>query len=583
MKAHSDPHSGGCTPKMTVKKLFAQVSLGLLLVFLGSTQMSWGADQAEAADSAPDALFVNAHIYTGVQSSAGDVSRAEALAVRGDRIVAVGPTLEVMELKGDSTVVVDLEGRFVLPGFNDAHAHLASGGWEKLNVNLVGARSLEEMKSRIAARAKTAADGEWLIGRGWDHTLWPGRKLPSRWDVDAVTGEHPAVFTRVDGHIAVANSAALAAAGITRESTDPPGGHIDRDSQGEPTGILREAARGALAAKVPPPLQEQRRQAIEMALEEAARWGVTSAQDNSSWEDFLIYEELQREGKLTLRITEWLNFRDPVATLEQQRAHHNSGDVMLRTGLLKGVLDGTLGSRTAALEAPYADDPANTGLPQYSSEELARMVAERVAAGFQIGLHAIGDAASDMALDAFIEAAQAQPTRDLRLRIEHAQVISPEQFDTFREAGVIASMQPNHLLTDMNWAPARLGQARARYSYPWAGFLKKGVRLAFGTDYPVEPISPFRGLYAAVTRKNEAGTAEYHTSQKLTIDQAIFAYTAGSAYAEFSEQEKGTLAPGMLADFVVLDRDLTKASPKQILKTKVLRTVVGGRTVYQAR
>ncbi|MGH9579392.1 MAG: amidohydrolase, partial [Terriglobales bacterium] len=508
--------------RVRVCHILGGISLGVALM-TGAAAAQEGA--ADGQNAAPDAIFANGNFYTGVVTAQGGVARAQAIAVRGDRIVSVGPTEMVLRLRGSDTQVIDLDGRFAMPGFNDAHVHLASGGFGTLDVNLVGARSLQEMKSRIAARAKSATAGEWLTGRGWDHTLWPGRKLPTRWDLDAVTEGRPAVFTRVDGHIAVANSAALDAADITRDTPDPPGGRIDRDPEGEPTGILREAARGALTAKVPLPRREQRRQAIEMALAEAARWGVTSAQDNSSWEDFLIYEDLEKEGKLTLRITEWLNLRAPLETLEKQRSHHHASDPLLRTGLLKGVLDGTLGSRTAALESPYADDPANTGLLQYSAEELAGMVQERVAAGFQIGLHAIGDAAADMALDAFAAAATAHPSRDLRLRVEHAQVISPEQFDGFRQAGVIASMQPSHLLTDMNWAESRLGRARARYSYAWAEFLKKGVLLAFGTDYPVEPINPFRGLYAAVTRRSESGKAEYYPAQKVTLDQAIAAYT----------------------------------------------------------
>jgi hypothetical protein len=253
---------------------------------------------------------------------------------------------------------------------------------------------------------------------------------------------------------------------------------------------------------------------------------------------------------------------------------------MLHTGMLKGFMDGSLGSRTAAMLAPYTDDPKNTGLPQFEQEKLNQMTRERAAAGFQMGFHAIGDQGVEMALQAY---AYAGASGDRRFRIEHAQVVTPEQFRKFRELGVIASMQPNHLLTDMNWAMERIGPQRAQHSYAWKEFLENKVRLAFGTDYPVEPITPFRGIYAAVTRKNEAGTAEYFPEGKLTIDQAIAAYTTGSAYAEFAEKDKGLLAPGMLADFVVLDRNITAVPPAEILKTRVLRTVVGGKTVYEAR
>jgi predicted amidohydrolase YtcJ len=265
---------------------------------------------------------------------------------------------------------------------------------------------------------------------------------------------------------------------------------------------------------------------------------------------------------------------------------------MLHTGLLKGYMDGSLGSRTAALLAPYSDDPGNSGLPQYQQPELDRMATERVAAGFQLGFHAIGDRAAEMALDAF-SVAQGAPQahaavgattpRDFRLRIEHDQVVAPSEFELYKKLGVIASVQPSHLLTDMNWAASRIGPERAKTSYPWKQFADNGVPLAFGTDYPVEPINPFRGIYAAIARKNEAGTKEYFPEQKLTVEQALAAYTTGSAYAEFAEKQKGTLAPGMLADFVVLDRDLTTVAPSDILKTQVLRTVVGGKTVYESR
>jgi predicted amidohydrolase YtcJ len=552
---------------------------------------------AFAQKQAPaEAIFINGDICTGMntialQSGPNSISgafegkRVQALAVRNGKIIAVGANDEIQKLRGAGTTVVDLHGRFLMPGFNDAHTHLASAGFEKLNVDLVGAKSLEEMQQRIATRTKAATPGEWILGEGWDHTLWPSQNLPTRQDIDAVTADHPAIFTRVDGHIAIANTAALKAAGIIGQTPDPHGGKIDHDSQGEPTGILRETARGAVSAKIPKPTPEQRRHGLELALADAARWGVTSAQDNSEWDDFLIYEQLEKEGKLTLRIAEWLPFDAPVDELKQKREHHAASDSLLHTTMLKGYMDGSLGSRTAAMLAPYSDDPKNSGIPRYEQDGLNQKAAERVQAGFQLGFHAIGDRGTHMALQAFAYAEQHKPAgaNDLRLRIEHAQVVAPEDFATFAQMHVIASMQPNHLLTDMNWAQSRIGPERARNSYAWKEFLDDHIVLAFGTDYPVEPITPFRGLYAAVSRKNESGDKEYLPEQKITIQQAIVAYTSGSAYAEFAEKEKGTLAPGMLADFVVLDRDITKADPPQILKTKVLRTVVGGKTVYEAR
>jgi predicted amidohydrolase YtcJ len=541
---------------------------------------------AMADDSKPpDVIFTNGDIYTQSMPP-----RAQALAVRDGRILSVGSNDEVRKLKAAQTKVVDLGGHFVMPGFNDAHVHLASGGFEKMNVNLVGSKSLQEMQHRIGLKANSAAPGTWIIGRGWDHTLWDGQTLPTRQDIDLMTNGHPAIFVRVDGHIAIANTAALQAAGVTGKTQAPQGGQIDLDTKGEPTGILREGAQELVFTKVPPPTEAQHREAAELALANAARWGVTSAQDNSSWNDFLVYEDLEKDGKLTLRISEWLTFGDEVDELIKRRAHHPTGDPLVHTSMLKGYMDGSLGSGTAALLAPYAHDPKNSGLPQYQQESLNKLAIERANAGFQLGFHAIGDRAAQMALDAFA-AAEASPKahpaagatspRDFRFRIEHDQVIAPNQFAQYKKLGVIASVQPCHLLTDMNWAEERIGPERAKTSYPWKQFLDNGVPLAFGTDYPVEPITPFRGIYAAITRTNEAGTRQYYPEQKLTIEQALAAYTTGSAYAEFAEKEKGTLAPGMLADFVVLDHDLTKVEPAAILKTEVLRTVVGGKTVFE--
>jgi predicted amidohydrolase YtcJ len=555
---------------------------------------------AQQPQTPADVIFVNGDIYTGPPVVAVKMEArmdgtkpspppapihgpVKAIAVSKGEIVAIGSNDDIQKLKGPKTQVIDLGGHFVMPGFNDAHVHLGSGGFEKLNVNLVGSKSLEEMKQRIATRAKTAGAGEWIQGRGWDHTLWAEQKTPMRSDIDSVTGGHPAIFSRVDGHIAIANSAALQAAGITAQTADPHGGKIDRDEKGEPTGILRETAMGAVFNKIPPPSAAQRRQAAELALADAAQWGITSAQDNSDWEDFLTYEQMEKEGKLTLRISEWLPFDAPVEQLLRMRQHHAQNDPMLHTTMLKGFMDGSLGSRTAAMLAPYNDDPKNSGIPRYEQDKLNAMAAERANDGFQIGFHAIGDRGASMALDAFAYAIQKSHKKNLRFRIEHDQVVAPEDFKKYKDLGVIASVQPNHLLTDMNWAESHIGPERAKHSYPWKEFEENGITLAFGTDYPVEPITPFRGLYAAVTRKNEAGTKQYYPEQKISIQHAIFAYTVGAAQAEFSEDKKGLLVPGMLADFVVLDRDLTKVAPEEILKTKVLRTVVGGKTVYEAK
>jgi predicted amidohydrolase YtcJ len=554
-----------------------------------------GGETPAAPGPKADVIFVHGNVYTGVPANAqfSSILRQEAIAVRGDRIQAVGKNVDIQKLKGPQTQVIDLGGHFVMPGFNDAHLHLADAGFQKLNVDLTGVKTLDEFRERLLAKVEKAKPGEWILGGGWDETTWPVKALPSRWDLDEVSAGHPVFLDRVDGHLAVANTRALQLASITIASRDPEGGKIDRDANGQPTGILRDTAQQAVSVVLPQPTHEKRRQGIETALADLAEHGVTSAQDYSpDWQNFQIYEELEKEGKLTARISEWLPFDDPVEELQKKRDSHPQSDLMLHTGMLKGFMDGSLGGHTAALLEPYADDPKNSGLPRYEADKLNDMAKERVLAGFQLGFHAIGDKGIQMALDAFAEAEKAAREQkvkapnggdDFRLRVEHAQVTTPAQIARFKELKVIASMQPSHVLTDMRWAQDRLGPKRAATSYAWSSFLNKGVTVAFGTDYPVEPVTPFRGLYAAVTRKSENGKQEYFPAQKLTMDQAIAAYNTGSAFAEFEEREKGKLLPGMLADFVVLDHDVTAASPEKVIATSVVRTVMGGKTVYEMK
>jgi predicted amidohydrolase YtcJ len=547
-----------------------------------------------AAGQTPQAetIYVHGHILTGDGLTTATPAYVEALAVGGGTVLATGTDADLLwRYRGVSTTIVDLRGAFAMPGLNDAHVHLAGAGHIKLAVDLTGTQSLAEMQAWVAKAAAAAAPGAWLTGGGWDHTLWASKTLPARADLDAVTGGHPVFFERIDGHIAIVNSAALAAAGITAQTPDPQGGHFDRGTDGAATGIVREdPAMELVRAHIPPPSASERRRGLELALADAAAHGLTSVQDFSEWQDFLVMQQMEHEGKLPVRVSEWLPFDAPLAELERMRASQPADDRMLHTGMLKGFMDGSLGSRTAAMLAPYADDPDNSGLPRYEQGKLNAMAAERAAAGFQLGFHAIGDRAVGMALDAFAVAesatTQANGTgrpahaREPRYRIEHSQVLAPGDVARYKQLGVIASMQPNHLLTDMHWAPARLGPARTEYAYAWKAFLDAGVPLAFGTDYPVEPVTPFRGLYAAVTRRDEADTMSFHPEAVLTIGQALYAYTQGSAYAEFAEGWKGRLAPGYVADFVVLDRDLVHATPRALLGTKVLETYVGGRLVY---
>jgi predicted amidohydrolase YtcJ len=340
---------------------------------------------------------------------------------------------------------------------------------------------------------------------------------------------------------------------------------------------------GLVARAVPPLTPAQRRRGIELALAEAAQLGVTSLQDNSSWDDFLLYRELREQGRLTARITEWLPFQAPLEQLLEMRRQGGVRDRWLKTGALKGVTDGTLGSRTAAMLEPYADDRSTRGILRIPQEELRRMVIERDAAGFQIALHAIGDLANRAALDAFEAAQRANGRYDARHRIEHAQVVAPDDFARFAALGVVASMQPVHQSTDMRWAGQRLGPERSRGAYAWRTMLQQGVRLAFGTDYPVEPMDPRRGLYACATRElPEGGPAGgWVPEEKISVEECIRAYTLGSAYAEFEEQNKGQITAGKYADIVVFAEDLTRITPRQILTTPVVLTLVGGRIVYQ--
>ncbi|HTC74597.1 MAG TPA: amidohydrolase, partial [Edaphobacter sp.] len=414
----------------------------------------------------PDTIYVHGKILTGTHLRANDASptpaTVTAVAIANGKILAVGNDAELLKLKGPKTQVIDLHGAFAMPGFNDAHTHIGEAGRQKLSVNLVGVHSLAEMQQRIAAYVATAQPGTWIQGGGWDHTLWPDNKLPSRTDLDQVTAGHPALLRRVDGHMSVANSAALAAANITAATPDPVGAKIDRDASGNPTGILREAGAFALvAAKIPPPTLEQRRHALTVAIGDIIANGVTTVQDNSDWDDFLALEELEHTNKLPIRVGEWMDFNRPIEALKQRRASHPSDDLRLHLTQLKGYMDGSLGSRTAAMEEPYSDDPGNSGLPRYTQDKLNQMAAERAAAGFQLGFHAIGDRANEMALNAFGVADQVAnyppsppepgldanivtkperghpPAAALRFRVEHAQVLLPSDFERFEKEGVI--------------------------------------------------------------------------------------------------------------------------------------------------
>jgi len=350
----------------------------------------------------PEIVFFNGVIYTGVGFESDKPETVQAMAIGGGKVLAVGTTEEITRLAGPNTKLRDLDSAntstFIFPGFNDAHTHLGSAGQTKLNVDLTGVKSLSDMLAKVQAFAKDAPTGHWLTGGNWDHTLWAQKTLPTRQDLDKVTGAHPAFLGRIDGHIAIANTAALKAAGITAKTVPPQGGAIDLDAAGEPTGILRESAQGLVEKVIPSPSKEERRSGDELAIADALAHGVTSVQDFSDWQDFLVFEQLEKEGKLQLRISEWLPFKAPLPELLKMRAHHDLNDPLLHTSFLKGFMDGSLGSRTAAMKAPYSDDPHNTGLPQYTEPQLNQMAVERAKAGFQLGFHAIGDKAASTPL-----------------------------------------------------------------------------------------------------------------------------------------------------------------------------------------
>jgi len=593
-----------------------------IAVVLVSAFVSWGPFRTRAEEmvaakriqsaTAPakvpaDLVITNAVIATMDENH----PRASMIAIRGETIVAVAFNIsdaiksdqapEVEALIGPNTRVIDLHKQFVMPGFNDAHVHLFSAAFAKLEINFTGVKSVAELQQRIRDRLKDYKSGEWILGRGWDHTLWPEKKFPSRQDLDAVSTKYPMIFGRLDGHVAIANSRALKIAGITRSTPDPPGGRIERDPQsGEPTGMLEEdAAMNLVYHRIPAFSLEQRRRAFELAMDEAVQYGVTSVQDNSvfdaddsanfGWQNFLVMDQLKREGKLKFRVTEWLPFRAPLSRLEEMRragggsSAENPGDAWLKTGQLKLIVDGSLGSRTAAMLAPYSDDPGNSGILSMDPEQLKQMAIERDRAGFQLAFHAIGDRANRVTLDTFAAVVEANGPRDRRDRIEHAQVVESTDFARFGKLNVIASMQPAHLLDDARWAADRLGPERVRGAYAWRTMERNGVRLAFGTDYPVIPINPLRGIYACVTRRLTDGTPKrgWQPQEHLHANECFRAYTVGSAYAQFDEKRKGTIAPGMLADIVVYPNDLNQTQPEEILKIPMVMTIVGGKIVYQ--
>ena len=536
-----------------------------------------------SAESKPSATLIITHaaIYTVDKQ----YPRAEAVAVIGDRIVAVGSSREIDLWRGPETKVIDARGQLVLPGFNDAHVHFISGGAQLDQVSLTDAANQQEFVRRIATQVKRTPKGEWILGGRWDETKWPKPELPTKELVDPVTRDTPIFVDRYDGHQSLANSAAMKLAGVNAKTADVPGGVIVRDASGNPTGIFKDAAQELINKAIPPMSHERRMRAARRAVEHAASLGVTSVQHmNPEFADVAVYSELAEKGELATRI-----YAVPMETSWQDQAkigiRHSWGSTYLRLGAVKGYADGSLGSRTAYMFEPFADEPANRGLlsdEMHPESAMRERLMQADAAGLQLRIHAIGDRAISMILDIFSDIETEHGYHDQRFTIEHAQHMAEKDFARFSKLHVIASMQPYHAVDDGRWAEKRLGHDRARFSYAWRSFLDHGVTLAFGTDWPVAPLNPILGLYAAVTRatldgKNPGG---WIPEEKITLPEAVEAYTLGSAFAEFQEHEKGSITPGKLADMVILSDNIFELKPEPSRDVKVETTIVGGKVVY---
>jgi len=530
---------------------------------------------------AADLVLVGGRVWTV------DAARPEAqgLAVLGERILAVGSDAEIRALVGSETRVIELGGRLVLPGFDDSHTHFLDGGFWLSGVKLKDAATPEEFGERLAAHAKTLPEGAWITGGTWDHDRWPGGELPTAALIDRYVPDRPVFVVRYDGHMSVANSLALRLAGVTAATPDPEGGRIvRRPGSHEPAGVLRDAAQDLVQSAIPEPSREEKRRALEAALAEARRVGVTSLTDmNMDPEHLRLYQELLREGKLTARIDGrwWLSEWRALAALGIEAGFEDRHFIAL--GGLKGMLDGSLGSSTALFFEPYVGSD-DTGLYVTPIEELRRDVIEATRAGLHPAIHAIGDRAVSETLDVFAEAARAAPGREHRFRVEHAQHLVPADFARFAALGVIASVQPYHAIDDGRWAAGRIGEERCSTTYAFRSFLDAGVTLAFGSDWTVAPLDPLLGIEAAVNRRTTDGAnpGGWFPEQRLTVEEAVEAYTLGSARASFSEGEKGTLTPGKLADLVVLSRDILTGAGESLPEARVELTVVGGRVVFGA-
>ena len=527
-------------------------------------------------------------VVTGARIHTADDRRptASAMAVRGGRIVYVGTRAGALRYRGSDTRVLDLPGRTIIPGMIDAHAHLLGLGEFLRNVDLVGTRSYDEVIARVVERARQTPPGTWIHGRGWDQNDWPDKRFPTHEALSRAVPDHPVLLDRVDGHAVLANARAMALAGVTAATRDPEGGRIERDASGAPTGVFVDNAEGVVARVVPEPTRAESRAALLAAVREANRWGLTGVHDaGASPQEVELYEELAREGALTLRT--YVMLSDDSAAIARYFARGPQSalyDGLVWIRAVKLYADGALGSRGAAMLAPYSDDTTNRGLLVSRPEHIRAVAAAALRAGFQVATHAIGDRGNREVLDAYAAAlGEVRLARSPRFRIEHAQVIAPEDIPRFAALGVIPSMQAVHQTSDMYWAEQRVGPRRIRGAYAWRSLLRTGVVIPNGSDFPVEAVNPLLSFHSAVSRQDAENQPPggWYPAQRMTRLEALKSMSAWAAWAGFQERELGTLTVGKRADFVVLDQDIMTVPASRILATQVLATWLGGRAVYE--
>jgi predicted amidohydrolase YtcJ len=538
---------------------------------------------AAQAPAPADLIVVNARVYT-VDETRPLVS---AFAVRGGRFLLAGSDLEIRALAGSGTQVIDGGQATIIPGMVDAHAHLLGLGQSLRNVRLAGAKTYEEVIARVVERARTARPGEWILGRGWDQNLWPGKEFPSHEALSRAIPNNPVVLTRIDGHAILANAMAMRLARVTAATKDPEGGRIIRLRDNSPSGVFVDNAESLVGNAIPNLTPDQKRDAIVAAIAEANKWGLVGIHDaGQSRSTIDIYENLAREGRYNLR--NYVLISDDSADIAHYFARGPQSGLFDGKIWIRGIKlysDGALGSRGAALLAPYADEPGNTGLLVSQPPHIQRVATSALRRGFQLGVHAIGDRGNRIVLDAFEAALKAVPTADHRFRIEHSQVISLDDIPRFAKLGVIPSMQASHQTSDMPWAEARVGAARIKGAYAWRSLLNTGVVIPNGSDFPVEEVNPLISFHSAVSRQDAANqpSGGWYREQAMTRNEALKAMTIWPAYAAFQEKEMGSISPGKLADFVILDADIMSVPVEQILATRVKSTWIGGRSVYESR